>query len=399
MVSNALVDVPLTRDALALVNRARQIASQRGSSEPASTDLLSATLEMHPELVPNRDAVAGQIASGGSDATSIPLSRVLINANREAQSLGHHQVGPAHLLLAMLYSDSPSTAAPLQQAGLTLYDVRQRLQGAVASGDEAYRRRWPSLRGVLSISPVFLGIVGVTAVSGGLLWTGLLPRLNLPLTLVFVVGGWITSLCIHEFGHSIVAYLGGDRSVAAAGYLTLNPLRYTNATMSLVLPVLFLLLGGIALPGGAVYVNHSALRSRAWSSAVSLAGPLGTFACWLVIAAFFVATAHRNVITTHNLDFFGALAALGFYMTFAVLLNLLPVPGLDGFGIIRPWLPYSLQYAALRYGTVAILGVYVVLWFVAPIRNAFFQLIFQITSQVSIPPDLIIVGLLNMRIF
>lgn len=398
MISNALVDVPLNRDAAALVHRARDLAAQRGAPQPTSTDLLGAMLELQPRLIPNRQSVAVGISADGKEATSLPLGRVLINANREAQSLGHHQVGPAHLLLAMLYSDSPSTAGPLQQAGLTLYDVRQRLQGMVAKGQETYRRRMPSTRGVLGISPVFLGLVAVAAGSGAWLWRlGDGGPLAVPLTLVFVVAGWIISLCIHEFGHAIVAYLGGDRAVATAGYLTLNPLRYTNATMSLVLPVIFLLLGGIAMPGGAVYINHSALRTKAWSSAVSLAGPLGTFICWLVVAAMFTLSLRFDLITQANLFFYAALAALGFYLTFAVIINLVPVPGLDGFGIIRPWLPYPWQNAAMRYGTVAILGVYLALWFVAPVRGAFFGLIFSLTTQVNIPIELISFGLHNLR--
>ncbi|MFQ3628339.1 MAG: site-2 protease family protein, partial [Cyanobacteriota bacterium] len=40
---------------------------------------------------------------------------------------------------------------------------------------------------------------------------------------VFVV--WIASVCLHEFGHALVAYWGGDRSVKEKGYLTLNPLK------------------------------------------------------------------------------------------------------------------------------------------------------------------------------
>lgn len=399
MISNAPVDVPLNRDAAALVHRARDIAAQRRGLQPTSTDLLHAMLEMQPGLIPNGPSVAAGISADGNDATSLPLARILINANREAQSLGHYQVGPTHLLLAMLYSDSPSTAAPLQHAGLTLFDVRQKLQGLVAAGEQTYRRRMPSTRGVLGISPVFLGLVAVAGASGAWLWRLGVDGgpLAVPLTLVFVVAGWIVSLCIHEFGHAIVAYLGGDRAVAEAGYLTLNPLRYTNATMSLVLPVIFLLIGGIAMPGGAVYINHSVLRSKTWSSAVSLAGPFGTFICWLVIAAAFTVSIRYNLITDGNIFFFGALAALGFYMTFAVIINLVPVPGLDGFGIIRPWLPYPWQYSAMRYGTIAIFGVYAALWFVAPVRSAFFGLILSLTTQVNIPIELISFGLHNLR--
>src|SRR2546422_2943000 len=360
----------------------------------APGDVFNATLQIPGNLADTEiramgfdpKSIAPLIQSNGADANPLPLRQLLVNANREAQVLGHYQVDSIHLLLAMLYSDSPSTSGPLQQAGLTLYDVRRHLQTGSRAGvpnyrdptrpDTALRKRpWPSLRGVLGISPVFVVIVGATAASGALLWTNLLPRYVALLTILFVVGGWITSLCIHEFGHAFVAYLGGDRSVAGAGYLTLNPLRYANVTMSLVLPIIFLLLGGIALPGGAVYINHSALRSRVWSSAVSIAGPVGTVLCGLLIAGVFFVAPQQSWITQGNLNFFAGLAMLGFFMALAAVLNLLPVPGLDGFGVIRPWLPYSVQFAAMRFSMLAIYGVFALLLFFAPVRSAFFDVV------------------------
>src|SRR5689334_2297001 len=94
------------------------------------------------------------------------------------------------------------------------------------------------------------------------------------LVVLFICFGWMLSLCLHEFGHAIVAYWGGDTSVKDKGYLTLNPLKYTDPNLSLLMPMLFLLIGGIALPGGAVYINHNRLRNRFWQSAVSAAGPI-----------------------------------------------------------------------------------------------------------------------------
>ena len=90
---------------------------------------------------------------------------------------------------------------------------------------------------------------------------------------LLVLAGWAVSLCLHEFGHAYTAYRGGDRSVRAKGYLTLDIRRYADLGLSLVLPVFFLLLGGIPLPGGAVWIDHGAIRSRAVRSLVSLAGP------------------------------------------------------------------------------------------------------------------------------
>jgi len=292
-----------------------------------------------------------------------------------------------------------------------MYDLRRHLQTGVGAAavapvperaparpDGALRRKpLPSLRGVLSVSPVFLGLVAVTAASGVALWTGALPGFTVPLTLIFVTAGWITSLCIHEFSHALVAYLGGDRAVASSGYLTLDPLRYTNLLLSVVMPIVFLLLGGIGLPGGAVFINRSALRSRSWDSAVSLAGPVGTLFCGLLVAVPFLIPAHDSWITSNNAAFFGALAFLGFIEAVALLLNLLPIPGLDGFGIIRPWLPYSVQDAANRFGAFAIIAIFVVLWYVAPVRDAFFSSVQQLTSLVQIDPGLINYGQLNMR--
>src|SRR2546429_9536699 len=85
---------------------------------------------------------------------------------------------------------------------------------------------------------------------------------------------WVFSVCLHEFGHAWAAYRGGDTTVKEKGYLTLNPIHYTHPVYSLVMPLVFLMLGGIGLPGGAVYITDQLLRSKAWRTAVSLAGPV-----------------------------------------------------------------------------------------------------------------------------
>jgi Zn-dependent protease len=297
----------------------------------------------------------------------------------------------------------------LQKAGLTLYDLRRHMQTGVGpdvpveSGvhsrqDRALRRKpLVSLKGALGLSPIFAGLIAITAASGAALWFDLLPGSEAAMTIVFVTSGWIVSLCIHEFGHAVTAYLGGDRSVRASGYLTLNPLRYANVLMSVIFPVVFLLLGGIALPGGAVYIDHSAIRSRLWDSLVSVAGPVGNALCAVLIAIPFLWPGHVAWITNANVNFFGALAFLGFMEVVAVLLNLLPIPGLDGFGILRPWLPYSLQVLSVRYSQIAIIGVFIVLWNVAPARDAFYSLAFHVTDWLGIALIWIISGQLHMR--
>jgi len=262
--------------------------------------------------------------------------------------------------------------------------------------DAALRRKpMPPVRGVVTVSPVFLGLVALTAGAGALLWFDVLPAAIPIVTVVFVTAGWITSVCIHEFGHALVAYFGGDRAVVAHGYLSLNPLLYTNIVLSIVMPVAFLLLGGIGLPGAAVYIDHSAIRTKLWDSAVSVAGPIGTMLCGLLIAIPFLIPNHIEWMVGH-IAFFGALAFLGFIEAFALLLNLLPIPGLDGFGIIRPWLPYSAQDFAIRFGQGAIIAVFIVLFFVPVVANAFFGAVLQVTNVVGIDPGLIGIGQAHM---
>jgi Zn-dependent protease len=436
----AAADIPLTRAARDILERASAMAATRGAS-PSPSDVLQATLSSQGTLAYEAiralgidpSTITAQLpAPDGSGPPAILLRQLLVNANREAQVLGHYHVDSIHLLLAMLYSDSPETSAPLQKAGLTIYDLRRylqtgttadfqpgesdRLQGSRSQPDRARsqqaqrppprsrpdaalrRKPWPSLRGVIKVSPVFLGLVAITAASGAVLWSGLLAQFAGPMTILFVTAGWITSVCVHEFGHAFVAYLGGDRSVRASGYLDLNPLRYTNVLLSLVMPVLFLLLGGIGLPGGAVYIDRGALRSRAWDSAVSVAGPVGTLVCGVLVAIPFLLPGHLAWVTSTNVGFFSALAFLGFIEVIALLLNLLPVPGLDGFGILRPWLPYSVQGLANQYGQLGILAVFAALWFVPAVRDNFFPLVAQITSLAGIDLNLIVIGQQNMRL-
>jgi Zn-dependent protease len=429
----AAADIPLTRDAREILEQASDAAAQRGAPQATPADVLRAMLKRRGSLAVEAitamgldpKAVVEVVATDGADASALPLRQLLVNANREAQVLGHYQVDSIHLLLAMLYSDSPATAGPLQKAGVTMYDLRRHLQvgskpdflpgesdraqsGRVApvrnrAGDApraaaALRRKpLPSLRGVLSVSPVFFAILAATLVSGAVLAVGIVPGLDGPMTILFVTAGWITSLCIHEFGHAIVAYLGGDRAVATSGYLTLNPLRYTNVLLSLVMPIIFLLLGGIGLPGGAVYINHSVIRSKAWDSAVSVAGPAGTLLCGLVVAAPFFLPGLDSV-PLGRLEFYEALGFLAFIEAIALVLNLLPIPGLDGFGIIRPWLPYSVQDYAVRFGQLAIIGVFILLWFAPPFRQAFFGAVLQLTDITGIPRILIAYGQAHMQL-
>jgi len=150
------------------------------------------------------------------------------------------------------------------------------------------------------------------------------------MTFVVVLFGWVFSVCLHEFSHAIVAYWGGDTSVKEKGYLSLNPIRYSHPVLSLAVPVLFLVMGGIGLPGGAVYVDRDRIRSRVWQSAMSLAGPAANAVLALALGLLLQLT------DLSEGPWGPALSFLALLQVSSVVLNLLPVPPLTGFQAIAP---------------------------------------------------------------
>jgi len=199
-----------------------------------------------------------------------------------------------------------------------------------------------------------LALLAVT-VLGGFLAASATTRPVLTTGIVLLVlAGWAVSLCLHEFGHAYTAYRGGDRSVRAKGYLTLDIRRYADLGLSLVLPVFFLLLGGIPLPGGAVWIDHSAIRSRAVRSLVSLAGPAAN----LIVGALLTAAV---AVVPMPIGLAVGLSALALIQVLAFVLNILPVPGLDGFGLLEPFLSPKAQLLAAKVRPWAPLVLLVVL--------------------------------------
>ncbi len=340
---------------------------------------------------------AGSIPARSAVPMGTATRYLLNNSHREAESVGHHQIDSLHILLALLYNDSKATADLLQAAGVSIYSVRAYLSGSAPAIVAMRRAPLPSLRGAIGVSPVF-GIPLAAFLLGGLgLFIGPPPVFTVPLSILFVIGGWVVSLCIHEFGHALVAYLGGDRSVVAAGYLTLDPLKYAHPVLSILLPVVFLLLGGIGLPGGAVYLNQNAMRSDGWRSLASAAGPLGNLLFALLTGWPFLL--HIPDGSTGDGRFWAALAFLLFLQVSAIVFNLLPIPPFDGFGIISPWLSIEMRITAQRLGMLPYVLVIFLLWQVGPVSTAFFGAVANLTGILQVPLDLIDVGQLQFRPF
>ena len=219
-------------------------------------------------------------------------------------------------------------------------------------------------------SPIFLGLIGLTGVGAALAWSaGISTRpLAYAGVFIFVIAGWLVSLCLHEFAHAYMAWRYGDHDVAVRGYLTLNPLKYSNPLLSLGLPLVFIALGGIGLPGGAVYVRTSWMTPRR-RTVVALAGATVNAALAVVLLAVTAVLADA-----HHAVFWSGMAFLGFLQVTAVVLNLLPIPGLDGYGALEPHLSPETQRAlepAKQFGFFIVLIVFIA----PPLNHWFFSIV------------------------
>lgn len=254
-------------------------------------------------------------------------------------------------------------------------------------------------------SPVFVGIVAIFAVSGWMTWTAF-GNVKVDVFL-FIVAGWLVSLCLHEYAHAVAGYFSGDRSVADRGYLRLNPLKYTSPLLSIVLPVVIVILGGIGLPGGAVWVDHRYINSKVKDSLISVAGPLTNVLLAVVVAApFYLGIGPRFADSggstysvggslTH-LEFWAALAALAFLQVTASVLNLLPIPGLDGGGIVQPWMNPAYQRAWNLFAPYGFILLFLALW-QTKLGTYFYDLVFWLGDRIGLSEVLIRLGLQLMR--
>lgn len=239
-------------------------------------------------------------------------------------------------------------------------------------------------------SGIFLCILALFATSGWMAWSAY-GNVRLDIFL-FVVSGWLVSLCLHEYAHALVAFRAGDLAVAERGYLRLNPLKYSHPLLSIVFPVGIVLLGGIGLPGGAVWVDRHKIPGRLRHTLVSAAGP----ATNVLFALALIAPFALGVDTTRHQYFWVAVAFLGFLQLTASLLNLMPIPGVDGGNALHPWL--SPQYRRV-YDLMAPYGMlllFALLWN-PRINGWFFSAIFWISDLLGLPEYLYSEGFYAIR--
>jgi Zn-dependent protease len=168
------------------------------------------------------------------------------------------------------------------------------------------------------------------------------------------------AITLHEAAHGYVARHFGDMTAYQQGRISLNPLRHIDPVGTILLPILTLWLGGI-LFGWAkpVPVNFGALRhpkqDMLW---VALAGPAANlfmalfWGMWIKIALMSPESYYAEPLME--------MAQLGVRINVVLMvLNLLPLPPLDGGRIAVSLLPHRLaiKLAGIEpYGMFILIG-------------------------------------------
>lgn len=184
------------------------------------------------------------------------------------------------------------------------------------------------------------------------------------LTLVGRIAVWILpvvfAITVHEVAHGWVAKQFGDNTADMQGRLTLNPLKHIDILGTIIIPGLLLITGTGFIFGWAKPVPVDARNFKNPKKAmmvVALAGPVSN----LLMALLWVMIARIGV--TINLEFFSlpliysGVAGITINLVLAMI-NLLPIPPLDGSRVLSGLLPdyWAWQYNRLeRFGFIILL--------------------------------------------
>ena len=174
------------------------------------------------------------------------------------------------------------------------------------------------------------------------------------LFLTALVVPMIIAITFHEAAHGFAARALGDDTAAREGRLTLNPIAHIDPFGTLLLPAVLILTAGIAFGyAKPVPVNMNALRNPQRDMAlVAAAGPLTNVALAVAFAVLLAATsglADAYPLWRRTLEFS---VVLNFVLA---ILNLYPLPPLDGSKVVAGFLPPHVaeKYMALeQYGFI-----------------------------------------------
>lgn len=199
----------------------------------------------------------------------------------------------------------------------------------------------------------------------------------------------LLAITLHEVAHGWMALRLGDQTAQRLGRLTLNPIRHIDPIGTILVPAILLTLSGFVFGWARpVPVTWENLRKPKRDMAlVALAGPMANLVMaigWLILLQTGMALMDINPAIARPLVY---MAVAGIFINAILLiLNLLPLPPLDGGRIVTSLLPgpLSWQYSRIEpYGLIILVVLFVtqilgkIMW---PLLIGFFGMLFYFSQ-------------------
>ena len=152
------------------------------------------------------------------------------------------------------------------------------------------------------------------------------------LAALLLVPALLVAIPVHEMGHALAAYFLGDRSVRYFGYLTPNPRRFLDPLG--VIAVFVALVGW----GRRVPVQPNRISTPAQRVVHELGGPVANLVVAIVLGFLLRFLLRLGMPYSYDLSpgLFGAAIYVIVFLNLSIFaFQLLPIPGLDGWGVIE----------------------------------------------------------------
>lgn len=178
----------------------------------------------------------------------------------------------------------------------------------------------------------------------------------------------IVAISVHEFGHAFAAHLLGDDTAKNQGRMTLNPIAHIDP-IGILMMIIFRF--GWAKP---VPVNPNNFKNyKIGNLIVSLAGVVAN-----IITAIVCVFINKS-INMYAVSLIASMTIV-YNLSFAAF-NLLPIPPLDGWGVISTFIPYKYYEYVYKYESMSFVILLLVLftglysYILTPIYNLFWNII------------------------
>jgi len=172
-----------------------------------------------------------------------------------------------------------------------------------------------------------------------------------PAVLAGIAVALVVGITFHEFSHAFTADQLGDHRPRALGRVSLNPVRHIEPVGAI-----FFLIAGFGW-GRPVPVNVYALRpGRIGMAMVAGAGPIANLVVAVVFAVVFRALDMSGLLDDAGSFVTQLLFSIVLFNVVLALFNLLPIPPLDGYNIVLPFLPPQTAFMVQRYAQYGMLA-------------------------------------------